>query len=69
MTHPLAAIGLPTEPTFSKLKCLLRSVAERTVDALWSTIGRLIQRFAPDDCANDLRDCGYTHRIRPKSQG
>jgi transposase len=30
------------ENAFSKLKALLRKAAERTVDALWDTIGALI---------------------------
>ena len=54
----------PIELAFSKLKRLLRSAAERTVEALWSAIGRLIQQFAPDECANYLRHCGYSHSDR-----
>ena len=34
----------PIENAFSKLKRLLRSVAERTVDRLWRAIGRLLDR-------------------------
>jgi transposase len=54
----------PIERAFSKLKRLLRSAAERTVDALWSAIGRLLQQFTPDECANYLRHCGYSHSDR-----
>lgn len=54
----------PIELAFSKLKRLLRSAAERTVDALWSAIGRLIHHFTPDECSNYLRHCGYTHSGR-----
>jgi transposase len=54
----------PIELAFSKLKRLLRSAAERTVDALWSAIGRLLQQFTPDECANYLRHCGYSHSDR-----
>ena len=54
----------PIELAFSKLKRLLRSAAERTVDALWSAIGRLLQRFSPAECANYIRHCGYTHSGR-----
>lgn len=54
----------PIELAFSKLKRLLRSAAERTVDALWSTIGQLIRHFSPDECANYIRHCGYTHSGR-----
>lgn len=50
----------PIENAFSKLKRLLRSAAERTVDGLWSGIGRLLDRFHPDECRNYFRHCGYT---------
>lgn len=49
----------PIELAFSKLKWLLRSVAERTVDALWSRLGQLLDCFSPHECANYLRHCGY----------
>jgi len=51
----------PIENAFSKLKRLLRSAAERTVDGLWSAIGRLLDRFTPRECRNYFRHCGYTH--------
>jgi transposase len=51
----------PIELAFSKLKRLLRSTKERTVDALWSTIGQLLRHFSPNECANYLRHCGYSH--------
>jgi transposase len=50
----------PIENAFSKLKRLLRAAAERTVEGLWRTIGRLIDRFAPGECRNYFRHCGYT---------
>lgn len=31
---------------------LLRKVAARTVDGLWSVIGRLVDLFTPQECAN-----------------
>jgi transposase len=49
----------PIENAFSKLKALLRKAAERTVDALWDTIGTLIQVFTPTDCANFFAAAGY----------
>jgi hypothetical protein len=45
-------------------KRLLRSAAARTVDALWSAIGKLLNQFAADECANYLRHCGYPHSSR-----
>jgi transposase len=49
----------PIENAFSKLKALLRAAAERTVDGLWSAIGRLLDRFTPAECRNYFRHCGY----------
>jgi transposase len=49
----------PIENAFAKLKALLRAAAERTVEALWATIGSLIDRFTPDECANYFAAAGY----------
>jgi transposase len=49
----------PIENAFARLKALLRAAAERTVDGLWSTIGDLIDRFTPDECANYFAAAGY----------
>jgi transposase len=49
----------PIEQAFAKLKRLVRTAAERTVEGLWSAIGRLIDRFRPAECRNYLRHCGY----------
>jgi transposase len=49
----------PIENAFAKLKALLRAAAERTVEALWTTIGSLIDRFTPDECANYFAAAGY----------
>jgi transposase len=49
----------PIENAFAKLKALLRAAAERTVDALWTTIGSLIHRFTPEECANYFAAAGY----------
>ena len=53
----------PIENAFSKLKRLVRSAAERTVDGLWSAIGRLIDQFRPAECRRYLRHCGYPATI------
>lgn len=50
----------PIELAFSKLKRLLREAAERTVEGLWSALGRLLDRFSPEECANYFRHRGYT---------
>jgi transposase len=49
----------PIENAFSKLKRLVRTAAERTVNGLWSAIGRLINQFRPQECRNYFRHCGY----------
>jgi transposase len=49
----------PIENAFAKLKALLRKAAERTVTALWNTVGDLIDQFTPAECANYFRAAGY----------
>ena len=44
---------------FTKLKTLLRQAPERTRDGLWNRIGELLDRFAPDECANYPQAAGY----------
>ena len=54
----------PIELAFSKLKRLLRDAAERTIEALWRTIGRLLKQFSPQECANYIRHCGFAQSGR-----
>ena len=49
----------PIENAFAKLKALLRKAAERTIDGLWTTIGRLLDAFTPTECANYFAAAGY----------
>ena len=49
----------PIEKMFSKLKALLRKAAARTRDALWDTVGRLLDAFSPAECCNYLKNAGY----------
>lgn len=49
----------PIENAFAKLKALLRKAAERTVDGLWTAIGRLIDNFTPHECRNYFAAAGY----------
>jgi transposase len=49
----------PIEQAFSKIKALLRKAAERSVDALWKSIGRIIKILPPKECANFFRNSGY----------
>src|SRR5262249_61681822 len=49
----------PIEQVFAKLKGLLRSVAARSIPALWHAIGECLARFSPSECANYIADAGY----------
>ena len=49
----------PIEQLFAKLKALLRKAAARSVEALWTVIAHLLDRFAPDECANYIENAGY----------
>lgn len=49
----------PIESAFAKLKTLLRHEATRTVEALWSAIGRLIDLITPTECMNMFAVAGY----------
>ena len=49
----------PIENAFSKLKALLRAKAERTIAALWDTVGSVLERFTPAECANYFKAAGY----------
>jgi transposase len=49
----------PIENAFSKLKMLLRTAAERTVEGLWNAIACCLDRFTPRECANYFAAAGY----------
>jgi transposase len=49
----------PIENAFAKLKALLRTAAERTVEGLWNAIGCCLDRFTPHECANYFAAAGY----------
>lgn len=51
----------PIEKFFSKLKALLRKAAARTVEALWTTIGKLLKTLSPEECANYFASCHYVN--------
>lgn len=52
----------PIEKMFSKLKALLRKAATRTVEALWSSIGELLDKFTARECANYFASSGYVSK-------
>ena len=37
----------------------MRKAAERTVEGLWNTIGRIVDAFTPHECANYFTAAGY----------
>ena len=49
----------PLGMAFSKLKALLRAKAERTVSALWDTLGALLPAFTHSECASFFTAFGY----------
>jgi transposase len=49
----------PIEQAFAKLKWLVRSAKQRTVDGLWNLLGKLVERFSPTECRNYFRNSGY----------
>ena len=49
----------PIENAFAKLKAMLRKAATRTIDGLWSAIGKIIDTFNPTECANYFAAAGY----------
>ena len=49
----------PIEQLFAKLKALLRKAAARTREALWNTIGQLLEEFPPQECQNYITNSGY----------
>lgn len=49
----------PSEKAFARLKAMLRKAAERTVSGLWNLIGKLVDLFQPQECANYFSSYGY----------
>lgn len=50
----------PIEQVFAKLKHLLRKAKERTVEATWQRIGKLLPAFTSDECRNYFINAGWT---------
>lgn len=49
----------PIEHASAKLKAHRRKAAARTVDGLWTAIGRVLDVFTSSECANCVAACGY----------
>ncbi len=52
----------PIEMVFSKINQLLRSLATRTQNALWTAMQSVLDQVTPPDAANCFRHCGYSLR-------
>jgi len=51
----------PIKLVFSKFQWLLKSASARTVEALWSVCGGVLDRPTETECRNSFRHCGYRH--------
>src|SRR5689334_16106091 len=49
----------PIEQVFAKLKALLRKAGERTVEATWNRLGKLLGYFQPSECSIYFKNAGY----------
>ena len=49
----------PIEQVFAKLKHLLRKVEARTFEAICLALGKILQAFTRDECANYFAKSGY----------
>ena len=49
----------PIEQLSAKLKTLLRKAAARSREALWATVGHLLDTFSADECRSYPANCGY----------
>jgi transposase len=49
----------PIEQVFAKLKAMLRKTAARSLNALWTAVGTLLERFSARECARYFRHAGY----------
>lgn len=50
----------PIEPTWSKVKQMLRTIGARDVPSLHEAIGQALERITPADCLGCFNDCGYS---------
>jgi transposase len=53
----------PIEMVFAKIKQLLRSLACRTREALWTAVQGVLDQVSASDSANCFRHCGYTLQL------
>jgi len=53
----------PIEMIFSKVKQLLRSLACRTREALWTSMQSVLDHVTASDAQNSFEHCGYSLRL------
>jgi len=49
----------PIEQLFSKIKAALRTAAERSADAVYERIGKILSTVSQQECENYIRNLGY----------
>jgi transposase len=49
----------PIELAFAKLKAFLRAMRPRSFDQVCALLAAALELFAPDECVNYIRHCGY----------
>lgn len=54
----------PIENVFSKLKHFIRKVQARTKEALVDAIGEILDLFHPQECAQIIKNAGYTKNVK-----
>ena len=47
------------ELVFAKFRHRMRAAAPRARDTLWRSVGTILTRFTPDECANHLNNAGF----------
>jgi transposase len=57
-------ISIRSNCAFAKLKALVRAARCREIETLWPLLGACVPRFAPPECRNYFRHCGYSGAIR-----
>jgi len=53
----------PIGMIFAKIKQLLRTLARRTREALWTAMQSVLDRVSTEDAAHCFRHCGYTLQL------
>ena len=51
----------PIELAFSKLKQLIRSANQRTIEGLWNVCGKVLDYFNESEFRNYFKHCGYRY--------